>query len=230
MSSFYVPTNILEEGQDDDNYYYGNHLHSIVDITCAEKCFVNITKLEYSCAAELSRTVLNLHFDTNCNSVDDIEIYHVDNPDLADMIRLELLNDMKTATLSNISRRSYSNFLVYQNTSIALASIETTMIRSLTLDIVIPTLPLWNASTFLVGVSASMFMQSWKKDFPLLLFPTKNKSVTSYVFNVDRKITCDTPCNIEIMDISILSCKTELNKSRVQIVARSNCSPRRGPC
>ena len=192
MSSFYVPTNILEGGQDDDNYYYGNHLNSIVDITCAEKCFVNITKLEYSCAAELSRTVLNLHFDTNCNSVDEIEIYHVDNPDVAGMIIFKLLNDMKTATLSNISRRSYSNFLVYQNTSIALASIETTMIRSLTLDIVIPTLPLWNASTFLVGVSASMFMQSWKEDFPLLLFPTKNKSVTSYIFNVDGKRNCDT--------------------------------------
>ena len=114
MSSFYVSANTLEEGHDDDNHYYGNHLSSIVDIACAEKCFVNVTKLEYSCATELSRTVLNLHFDTNCNSVDDIEIYHVDSPDLADMIRLELLNDMKTTALSNLSKRSYSNFLVYQ--------------------------------------------------------------------------------------------------------------------
>ena len=93
---------------------------------------------------ELSRTVLNLHFDTNCNSVDDIEIYHVDSPDLADMIRLELLNDMKTTALSNLSKRSYSNFLVYQNTPVALASIETTMMRSLTRNCH-PTLPLWNA-------------------------------------------------------------------------------------
>jgi hypothetical protein len=228
MSSFY---NSANNGNDFEHENYNSDINSIVDITCTENCSIRIKNVHHICSPPYNSTEIHFYYETNCNKIDSIYVYHVEPSELAATIESKLTKMTPIAFVayqSNSTRSSnFLPYLVYSNTTlnVCTASTNNSIISNGILKVQLPEMNILDVSTFVFGLSASMIVPKWHNDFSNeITFPTTENALVVDSISPNAIETCSSPCSIAITHISILQCNTSNNEFVIQASFRSNCS------